>query len=103
MQSSEKTLSKIEKLRRQKEIIENRIQQAEARRKSSEKKKNTRRKILLGAYFLDKFNQDGIPESVKHELDKFLTRSNDRSLFGFSTSRDEAFSSEENVREKENA
>jgi large subunit ribosomal protein L7/L12 len=75
-------LSYLEKLKRQKEMIEARIQKAEAHHKHRERKEETRRKILLGAYFLDKLRKDGTLESVKLELDSFLTRDSDRKLFG---------------------
>jgi hypothetical protein len=45
-------------------IIEARIQKAEARHKVREHKEETRRKILLGAYFLDKLRKDGTFESI---------------------------------------
>jgi type II secretory pathway component PulJ len=77
----EQQLSQIEKLKRQKEILEARIQQMEARHKERERKEDTRRKILLGAYFLDKLRNDGSFDSIKQELDRFLTRNSDRKLF----------------------
>lgn len=82
MSESVSQLSQLEKLRKQKEMIEARIQKAEARYKQREKKEDTRRKILLGAYFLDKLRTEGKMESIKPELDKFLTRNSDRVLFG---------------------
>ena len=74
-------LAAIEKLEKQKQVIENRIQQAKNRYQSTEKKRDTRRKILLGAYFLEKFRQEGSLDSIKPELDKFLKRNSDRVLF----------------------
>src|ERR1700733_5671312 len=81
MNTEPSKLSQIDKLKRQKEIIEARLQQAEARHKQREKKEDTRRKILLGAYFLEKLRNDGTFESIKQELDSFLTRNSDRKLF----------------------
>jgi large subunit ribosomal protein L7/L12 len=49
--------------------------------KHREKKEETRRKILLGAYFLDKLRKEGTLEAIKQELDTFLTRNSDRKLF----------------------
>lgn len=89
MSESVSQLSQLEKLRRQKEIIEARIQKAEARYKQQEKKQETRRKILIGAYFLDKLRTEGRLESIKPELDKFLTRNSDRVLFGLTRIGDE--------------
>ena len=75
-------LSKIEKLERQKQIIEAQLQKEKSRHKEQQRKDETRRKILLGALFLDKFRKEGTIESIKQELDNFLTRNNDRLLFG---------------------
>lgn len=77
----ETKLSQLEKLKRQKEILEARIQKAESLHKQRENKEETRRKILLGAYFLEKFRKNGTLESIKQELDTFLTRNSDRKLF----------------------
>jgi len=82
MNTESPNISQIEKLKRQKQIIEARIQKAEARHKQIEKKADTRRKILLGAYFLEKMKKDGSLESIKADLDQFLTRNTDRALFG---------------------
>lgn len=76
------TISHIEKLKRQKQILEARIQKAESLQKERDRKADTRRKILLGAYFLDKLRKAGTLEAIKPELDSFLTRDNDRKLFG---------------------
>lgn len=82
MSTETQRLSQIEKLKRQKEIIEARLQKAEARYKERERKEETRRKILLGAYFLEKLRKEGTLESIKQDLDNFLTRNSDRKLFG---------------------
>jgi hypothetical protein len=76
------TATHIEKLKRQKQILAARIQKAESLQKQRDRKADTRRKILLGAYFLEKLRKDGTLESIKTELDNFLTRNNDRALFG---------------------
>lgn len=77
-------LSHLEKLKQQEQSLKARIQKAEARYKQQERKEDTRRKILLGAYFLEKLNNDAMFESIKSELDTFLTRNSDRKLFGLS-------------------
>jgi hypothetical protein len=82
MNAESQKISQIEKLKRQKEIIEARLQKAEARLKQSERKQDTRRKVLLGAYLLEKIKNEGTLESIKKELDSFLTRNSDRKLFG---------------------
>lgn len=77
-------LSQLQKLKRQKEILEARIQKAESLYKNRERKEDTRRKILLGSYFMDKLKKEGSFESIVKELDSFLTRNSDRKLFGLS-------------------
>jgi hypothetical protein len=71
----------LEKLKEQREKLNARIQQKEARLKSSERKMDTRRKILIGSYFLDTAIKNGTFEDIKKKLDSFLTRNSDRVLF----------------------
>ena len=71
----------LERLKEQREKINARIQQQEARLKTSERKKDTRRKILIGSYFLDNAIKNGTFEEIKQKLDSFLTRNSDRVLF----------------------
>lgn len=88
------TESKIDKLKRQAETLKAKIQKEESRYKIRQQKEETRRKILLGAYFLEKFRNEGQLESIKQELDKFLTRDSDRKLFDLPSM--EAISKEHN-------
>jgi hypothetical protein len=81
MNTEPSKLSQLDKLKRQKEIIEARLQKAEAQFKNNERKKDTRRKILLGSLWLDKLRKDGNFEAIRRELDNFLTRNSDRKLF----------------------
>lgn len=81
MNTETSKLSQLEKLKRQKEVLEARIQKAEALHKERGRKEETRRKILLGAYFLEKLRKDGTFESIKQELNNFLSRNSDRKLF----------------------
>lgn len=90
MEIASPKMSKIEKLKQQKEALEARIQKAEALQKQQERKAETRRKILLGAYFLEKFRKDGTFDSIKNDLNNFLTRNNDRALFGLSALENES-------------
>lgn len=78
---SEKALSKLDKLKAQHAKIAARIQNTEARLKMAERKKETRRKILVGSYYLDEALKKGQMEEIKKHMDKFLTRNSDRSLF----------------------
>ena len=82
MNTETSQLSKLEKLKLQKQRIEAKIQKTEAMHKSRERKEDTRRKILLGAYFLDKIKNEGTLEAIKKELNDFLKRNSDRALFG---------------------
>ena len=77
-------LSVIEKLRKQKSAIEARIQAAEARLKNTNRKQETRRKILVGSYYLDKAIKENAMENLKIAMCEYLTRESDRKLFGFS-------------------
>ena len=73
--------SSLEKLKIQREKINARIQQAEARLKTTERKKETRKKILLGSYYLDVATKENKIDEVKTIMDKYLKRNSDRALF----------------------
>ena len=61
-----------------------RIQQAESKLKVKERKEDTRRKILIGAFMIEKLKKEETFDSIIKELDGFLTRNSDRKLFGMS-------------------
>ena len=73
--------SALEKLKAQREKINARIQATEARLKTSERKKDTRKKILLGSYYLDQALNESKMDEVKLIMDKYLKRNSDRALF----------------------
>ena len=50
---SKQSKQALEKLKEQREKLNARIQQKESRLKTSERKKETRKKILIGSYYLD--------------------------------------------------
>lgn len=75
----------LEKLKRQKSIIEARIQKVESRHKQKERKFDTRRKILIGSYYLDKAIKENKLDEIKNLMDKYLTRDSDRKLFDLMT------------------
>lgn len=78
----DKKPSRLERLKMQREALESRIRQIEARENSQKKKQDTRRKILIGAMIMDKLErEDGGLQSLMSDLDKFLSRSLDRELF----------------------
>src|SRR5271156_3927533 len=78
-----------------KRSIAERLAQLEAQRKSlqtklgkQERAKDTRRKVLLGAFLLhrlekgqDAFSKQQLPEWLRRELPKFITRDEDAALF----------------------
>jgi hypothetical protein len=71
----------LERLKEQRAKLEARIQAAEARAKQSERKQDTRRKILVGSYHLDKAIKENKLADLKQLMDGYLTRENDRKLF----------------------
>lgn len=76
-----KTKQSLEKLRIQREKLNFRIQLAESRLKNSERKKETRRKILIGSYHLEQAIKDDNLATIKLIMDKYLKRNSDRVLF----------------------
>lgn len=76
--------STIEKLKAKKAQIEAQIQMAKAREKVTERKKDVRRKILAGAYYLDRINKEKAFDELTKAMDGYLVRDNDRILFGLS-------------------
>lgn len=54
----------------------------EARLRAKKRKDDTRRKILVGAFYLDKSKRDGTMKELVKTLDPYLKRKNDRKLFG---------------------
>lgn len=75
------TLSALEKLKAQRAKIDARIQAAEARSKNAERKQDTRRKILVGSYYLDKARSEGTLDELKKIMESYLSRDSDRKLF----------------------
>lgn len=67
----------LEKLKEQQAKLNARIQALEARTKTSERKKDTRKKILVGSYYLDQANF----EEIKNAMASYLKRNSDRRLF----------------------
>lgn len=72
---------RLEKLKKQKEVLNTRIQQIESRAKQKERKLDTRKKILVGSYYLDEAIKNNKMAEIKTIMDKFLTRDSDRKLF----------------------
>lgn len=78
---SKMSKSTLEKLKLQREKINSRIQATEARLKTSDRKKETRKKILIGSYYLDEALKENKIDEIKTIMDKYLKRNSDRSLF----------------------
>jgi len=82
----EKTMQtnpRLKKLKQRREQIEARIKNLEARDRSREKKRDTRRKILIGAFFMEQMEKDEpMKKKILAGLNGFLVRANDRELFG---------------------
>jgi len=72
----------LERLKLHQQKLANRIQQIESRQRDSERKQETRRKILVGAYFLDQARKAGTLNELNQKMASFLTRDSDKTLFG---------------------
>lgn len=72
----------LAELLKKQDALKNRIASIEARKRKEDDKLLTRKKILLGAFILEKYKDkpEGL-QALVHEMDKFLTRANDRKLF----------------------
>jgi hypothetical protein len=69
----------LDQLQAQKQAIEAR---EKSRLKTLERKKDTRRKILAGTFFLEATGKDAMTTSINGKtLDIFITREDDRLLF----------------------
>ena len=72
----------LEKLKEKEAQIKARIQLLEAGEKTRERKKDARRKILLGSLVLERLKSgDNHAEALRAMLGGYLTRDNDRALF----------------------
>ena len=72
----------LQKLIEQRQKIEERIKTEQAKLQKKERQEDTRKKILVGALFLEEY-KDKMPELTR-KMDKFLKRAADRELFGLS-------------------
>lgn len=85
-------LTVIERLKWQQQKLTSRIQQMESRQRQNERKQETRRKILVGAYYLDAARKAGAITELNQNMTNFLTRDSDRALFSLSTVKPEDMS-----------
>lgn len=72
----------LDRLKEQREKLNARIQLIEARAKTSERKQDTRRKILIGSYYLDKARKDETMNDLNKVMAEYLKKDFDRELFG---------------------
>ncbi len=74
---------KLEQLEERKRKLEAQIKQEKARENSKKRKEETRRKILVGSMVLAQVEKGEWPEDrLRKAMDEFLTRDQDRALFG---------------------
>lgn len=73
---------RLEELKDKQKKITAQIQQVEAREKTATRKKDTRRKILIGSYYLDQSADKNKMAEIEKLMDGYLKRDNDRILFG---------------------
>jgi predicted nucleic acid-binding Zn-ribbon protein len=76
--------NKLKKLEEKKKQIDSQLVNIKQQLQQEERQKDTRRKILVGAFFLEKY-KNKLPDLTK-EIDSFLVRPQDRNLFGLSDS-----------------
>ena len=72
---------RLERLKEQREKINARIQATEAQVKTSERKKDVRKKILVGSYYLDVAIKNNKMDEIKSFMNQYLKRAFDRELF----------------------
>ncbi len=72
----------VQDLLKKKLQLQARIQMMQAKEETQKRKDDTRRKILVGAYIIDKHGRTDTIESLLEGLDMFLFRKGDRALFG---------------------
>ncbi|MDJ0649739.1 MAG: hypothetical protein QNJ60_13675 [Xenococcaceae cyanobacterium MO_188.B19] len=74
--------SKLEQLLKKQEELKAQIRKEKNKLDQAERKKDTRRKILLGALMMDLMNKGELDEKkIMKRLDDFLSRDTDRQLF----------------------
>jgi hypothetical protein len=81
MKTIESLKQRRERLDIKRRQLDARIQSAEARQNHKKRKHDTRRKILIGSYFLDMAIKNGTTAELKKTMDAYLTRELDRNLF----------------------
>lgn len=75
------TAKKIESLKQKQAQLQSQIEILEAAEKNRERKRETRRKILIGAYYLDQARDKDQMADLQCAMDTYLKRNTDRVLF----------------------
>lgn len=75
------TSKAVDTLKKKRDQLNARIQKLEAAEKARERKRETRRKILVGAYFLDQAKQEGNLDTLYQTVLQSLKRESDKTLF----------------------
>jgi hypothetical protein len=84
----------LEKLKKQQTIIARRIQKLTAKEQVTERNRDIRRKILVGAYYLDQAKVNNEMEKIRDLMVNYLTRDSDKKLFDLPPLPDSALSNE---------
>lgn len=75
----------LDDLYRKRDEMNARIRQEQAKKRSMDRKADTRRKVLAGAVVLEHAERDAaFKTELQTLLGRFLVRDDDRALFGFS-------------------
>ncbi|WPX97493.1 mobilization protein [Candidatus Bandiella euplotis] len=72
----------LDSLTKKRDVLNARIRLMQNREQSKERKNNTRRKILVGSFYLDQANKNNSFDDIVRLMDDYLTRDSDRKLFG---------------------
>jgi len=76
------SISRVEKLEQQKARVLKQLALAKNREKEKERRKDTRRKILIGAILMTEAEtKPELYDQINRLLDRYLTREDDRKLF----------------------
>ena len=76
--------SRLEQLLKKQEELKAQIRKEKNKLSQAERKKDTRRKILLGSLMMDMMKKGELDEkNIRKKLDVFLSRDTDRQLFDF--------------------
>lgn len=90
----------LDRLKAKQTKLAARIQALEARTKVSQRKQDTRRKILIGSYYLDHARKNNKMHEIEKLMDHYLTRDSDRKLFNLSLKNPKEKNIKNNKKEK---